>query len=83
MPGGGGVASALLEAGVQHARASGAPAVEGYPIDVAAAPAARVPDSSAFVGTRSMFERAGFRWAAGTSSHCGGAPRVVMRLDLP
>jgi hypothetical protein len=29
-----------------------------------------------------MFERAGFRKAADTSSVSGGFPRVLMRLDL-
>jgi len=77
-----GVASTLLAAAVEHARAAGAPAVEGYPIDVAAAPADAVRDTAAYVGTRSMFERAGFRLASATTSHSGGAPRVVMRLDL-
>ena len=77
-----GVASALLAAAVEHARAAGAAAVEGYPIDPAAAPGRRVRDTSAYVGTRSMFERAGFRIAAGTTSMRGGAPRVVARLDF-
>jgi GNAT superfamily N-acetyltransferase len=77
-----GVASALLAAAVDHARAAGATAVEGYPIDPAASPGGRVRDTGAYVGTRSMFERAGFRIAAATSSVSGGAPRVVMRLEL-
>lgn len=77
-----GVASALLGAAVEHARAAGAPAVEGYPIDLAAASTVRAPETSAYVGTRAMFERAGFQWASDTASHSGGVPRVVMRLDL-
>ena len=77
-----GVASGLLAAAVEHARASGATVVEGYPVDPAAAPGGRVSATSAFVGTRSMFQRAGFRWASDTTSHGGGAPRVVMRLEL-
>ena len=76
-----GVASALLAAAVEQARDAGAPAVEGYPIDVAAT-AGRVADTGAYVGTRSMFERAGFRLVSPTTSHSGGAPRVVMRIDL-
>jgi GNAT superfamily N-acetyltransferase len=78
-----GTASALLAAAVEHARAAGAAAVEGYPIDPAAAPGGRVRDTSAYVGTRAMFERAGFRIVAQTTSRSGGAPRVVMRRDLP
>ena len=77
-----GVASALLAAAVDHARAAGAAAVEGYPIDPAAAGGGRVRDTGAYVGTRSMFERAGFRIAAETTSKSGGAPRVVARLDF-
>jgi GNAT superfamily N-acetyltransferase len=77
-----GIASALLAAAVDHARTAGAEAVEGYPIDPSAAPGGRVRDTGAYVGTRSMFERAGFRLAAETTSKSGGAPRVVMRRDL-
>ena len=77
-----GVASALLAAAVDHARAAGAAAVEGYPIDPDAAGGGRVRDTGAYVGTRSMFERAGFRIAAQTTSVSGGAPRVVARLDF-
>ena len=77
-----GVASALLAAAVDHARAAGAAAVEGYPIDPAAAGGGRVRDTGAYVGTRSMFERAGFRITARTTSVSGGAPRVVARLDF-
>jgi GNAT superfamily N-acetyltransferase len=78
-----GIASALLDAAVEHARAAGASAVEGYPIDLPAMSGARVPDTGASTGTRSMFERAGFRLAASTTSRSGGAPRVVMRRELP
>ncbi len=77
-----GIAGALLGAAVEHARSAGAAAVEGYPIDPSAVPGGRVRDTGAYVGTRSMFERAGFRVAAETTSVSGGAPRLVMRLDL-
>ena len=77
-----GVASALLAAAVDHARTAGAAALEGYPIDPARAEGGRVRDTGAYVGTRSMFERAGFGIVAQTSSRSGGAPRVVARLDL-
>lgn len=76
-----GIADALLTAAVAHARAAGAAAVEGYPIDPAGG--GRVRDTSAYVGTRAMFEGAGFRIAAQTTSVSGGAPRVVARLDFP
>jgi len=76
-----GVADALLAAAVAHARAAGALAIEGYPIDPPAG-TGRVRETAAYVGTRSMFERAGFRIVAATSSVSGGIPRVVARLDL-
>jgi len=36
----------------------------------------------AYVGTRSLFERAGFTKAADTDSVLAGFPRILMRLDL-
>jgi hypothetical protein len=42
----------------------------------------RVDPTMAYVGTRKLFEDAGFIKAAGTTSVAGGFPRVVMRLDL-
>ena len=36
----------------------------------------------AYVGTRSLFEKAGFTKAADTDSVLNGLPRVLMRLDL-
>jgi hypothetical protein len=36
----------------------------------------------AFVGTRGLFERAGFVKAADTTSVAGGFPRVLVRRDL-
>jgi GNAT superfamily N-acetyltransferase len=75
-----GVATALLAAAVAHARAAGAAALEAYPIDPP--PGDKVRDTAAYVGTRSMFERAGFHVAVPTTSVSGGAPRVVVRLDL-
>jgi GNAT superfamily N-acetyltransferase len=51
-----GVAVALLRAAVHHAGQSGAPAVEGYPLD----PARPLSAEEAFYGTVAMFARAGF-----------------------
>jgi GNAT superfamily N-acetyltransferase len=76
-----GIASALLAAAVEHARGAGAVALVGYPIDPGPA-GGRVRDTGAYVGTRSMFERAGFKIEAPTSSTSAGAPRVVARLEL-
>ncbi len=36
----------------------------------------------AYVGTRGMFEEAGFEWAADSSSVLNGFPRIVMRRRL-
>jgi hypothetical protein len=65
---------------VAYACAQGAPAVEGYPVDNRGE---KVDLTMAYVGTRGLFERAGFTKAADTESVSGGFPRVVMRLDLP
>ena len=74
-----GISHALLEGGVAYARSKGAPAVEGYPVDNRGK---KVDLTMAFVGTRKLFEDAGFVKAADTSSVSGGFPRVLMRLDL-
>ena len=37
----------------------------------------------AYVGTRKLFEGAGFTKAADTDSVLNGFPRVLMRLDFP
>jgi GNAT superfamily N-acetyltransferase len=74
-----GVTHALLGGAVAYARSQGAPAVEGYPVDNHGD---RVDLTMAYVGTRTMFERAGFTKAADTTSVSGGFPRVIMRLDL-
>lgn len=74
-----GVARALLAGAVEFAREHGAPAVEGYPVDNQGA---RVDGTLAFVGTRSMFEKAGFVKVSDTSAVAARIPRVLMRLDL-
>lgn len=52
-----GVATELLHAAVDHARARGAAFVEGFPIDTAGD---RRPSPSLYTGTLSMFEQASF-----------------------
>jgi GNAT superfamily N-acetyltransferase len=74
-----GISHHLLRGAVDFARAQGAPAVEGYPVDNRGK---RVDLTMAYVGTRALFERAGFAKAADTSSVLNGFPRVLMRLDL-
>jgi GNAT superfamily N-acetyltransferase len=74
-----GISHSLLDGAVAYARSQGAPAVEGYPVDNEGK---RVDLTMAYVGTRKLFEDAGFTKAADTRSVSGGFPRVVMRLDL-
>ena len=74
-----GIASALLLASVDYARRHGAPAIEGYPIDTAGR---RVSGAFAYVGTVSMFERAGFHHLGDTTAHSAKLQRVVMRHEL-
>lgn len=54
----GGVAGALLDAAVAHARAQGASALEGYPVDTSAG--GRLPAAELYTGTVDLFTRAGF-----------------------
>ena len=74
-----GIAHHLVGGAVEFARAHGAPAVEGYPVDNGGA---KVDLTMAYVGTQRLFERAGFVKAADTGSVINGFPRVLMRLDL-
>jgi GNAT superfamily N-acetyltransferase len=74
-----GISHALLDGAVEYARSKGAPAVEGYPVDN---DGMKVDLTMAYVGTRKLFEDAGFVKAADTRSVSGGFPRVLMRLDL-
>ncbi len=74
-----GISHALLPGAVAYARSQGAPAVEGYPVDNQGQ---KVDATLAYVGTRGLFERAGFTKAADTDSVSGGFPRVLMRLPL-
>jgi GNAT superfamily N-acetyltransferase len=74
-----GVAAALLDGVVGYARQQGAVGLEAYPIDPEGQ---RVDVAFAYVGTTSMFERAGFRRMVETASRSAGRPRWLMRLDL-
>jgi len=74
-----GVTARLLEGAVAYAASRGAPAVEAYPVD----PAGRMDTTMAFVGTKAMFDRAGFRVVGTTGATASGMPRMVMRRDLP
>jgi GNAT superfamily N-acetyltransferase len=74
-----GISHALIEGAVAFARERGAPAIEGYPVDNRGE---KVNLTMAYVGTRALFESAGFVKAADTESVLDGFPRVLMRLDL-
>ena len=74
-----GISHALVEGAVDFARKGGAPAVEAYPVDNKGN---KVDLTMAYVGTRRLFEKAGFIKAADTDSVLNGFPRVLMRLDL-
>lgn len=73
-----GVTTPLIEGAVAYAAAHGAPAVEAYPVD----PAGRMDTTMAFVGTTSMFQRAGFEVIGSTDAVASGMPRLVMRRCL-
>ena len=74
-----GISLALVEGAVAFARDQGAPAVEAIPVDNRGE---KVDLTMAFVGTRGLFERAGFEKVADTDSVTAGFPRVVMRRAL-
>ncbi|AUI53205.1 GNAT family N-acetyltransferase [Arthrobacter crystallopoietes] len=74
-----GISHHLLRGAVEFARKHGAPAIEGYPVDN---DGKKVDLTMAYVGTRKLFERAGFSKVADTDSVLNGFPRVLMRLDL-
>lgn len=71
---GAGVGRALLDAAVAHARASGATAVEGYPVDTGGE---RAQSSTVFTGTLALFRGAGF---VPVARHL--ARRPVVRREL-
>ncbi len=73
-----GVTAPLIDGAVAYAASHGAPAVEAHPVD----PPGRMDTTMAFVGTRKMFERAGFCLLGSTDAVAGGMPRLIMRLDL-
>lgn len=73
-----GVTGHLIEGAVAYAKANGAPAVEAHPVD----PKGRMDTTMAFVGTRAMFEKAGFEVVGTTDAVASRMPRIVMRRTL-
>jgi len=74
-----GVAVELIRGAAEYARTQGAAVVEGYPVDNQDL---RVDSVLAYVGTQTMFERAGFVKVADTTAVSDGIARVVMRRSL-
>lgn len=74
--GGQGVAAALLAGAVEYAAERGASAVVGYPVDNRGG---KVDRTLASVGTRGMFEKAGFTMVAELTGQRSGFPQVLMR----
>lgn len=69
----------LLDGAVEHARASGAIVIEGYPVESGAD---RIDVASAYVGTVRLFESHGFERVLQTTGHSGGKPRWLVRRSL-
>lgn len=74
-----GVAAALLDAAIAYARDRGASILEAYPVDTGEG---RVSAASAFHGTLSMFERAGFRVVARRQWNASAPIRPIVRLQI-
>lgn len=72
-----GISHVLLGGAVAYAARQGAPVVEGYPVDNRGE---KVDLTMAYVGTRKLFEDAGFALASTTEATSAGFPRVIMRL---
>lgn len=71
-----GYTTAVIDEAVRYAASRGAPAVESYPVDPGSR---RIDLTMAFVGTRKMFERAGFTVVGTTDATASKLPRLVMR----
>ena len=74
-----GIATALLDAAVDYARANGATLLEAYPVDTSMG---RVPAATAFKGPLTMYERAGFEVVARRQANRTSSPRPIVRLAL-
>ncbi|WP_217152351.1 GNAT family N-acetyltransferase [Spirochaeta africana] len=76
---GNGISHHLLAGAVNFARDQGASILEGYPLENMGK---TINTTMAYVGTKSLFEAAGFHQVAETKSVLDGFPRVLMRLAL-
>jgi GNAT superfamily N-acetyltransferase len=74
-----GVAKALLDAAIVWAKGQGATILEGYPSDTQGR---KIPAASAYHGTLSMFESAGFEVVAKRQLNRTTPIRPIVRLEL-
>ena len=74
-----GVANALLAAAIDYARDHGATLLEAYPTDAADG---RIPSANAYMGTLSMFERAGFTEVDRRQANGSVRPRPIVRRAI-
>ena len=74
-----GVANALLAAAIDYARDHGATLLEAYPTDAAKG---RIPSANAYMGTLSMFERAGFTEVDRRQANGSVRPRPIVRRAI-
>ena len=74
-----GVARALLDGAISYARKRGAQTLEAYPV---ATSRGKVTATSAFHGTQSMFEKAGFQLVDIRQWNKSSPERPIMRLAL-
>lgn len=73
-----GVTAHLIDGAVDYAASRGSPAVGAYPVD----PKGRMDLTMACVGTRAMYERAGFEVIGRTDAVASKMPHLVMRKTL-
>lgn len=73
-----GVNRQMLLGALEYAKSLGAPAVEAYPVD----PEGRMDLTMAYVGTRKMFEEAGFEVVGVSDAVASRMPRLIMRKML-
>ncbi|MGQ3383464.1 GNAT family N-acetyltransferase [Glutamicibacter sp. TV12E] len=73
-----GVNRQMVLGALDYAKSQGAPAVEAYPVD----PEGRMDLTMAFVGTRKMFEEAGFEVVGVSDAVASRMPRLIMRKML-
>ena len=74
-----GVGNALLAAAIDYARDHGATMLEAYPTDAADG---RIPSANAYMGTLSMFERAGFTEVERRQANSSVRPRPIVRRAI-